>query len=119
MLTIQTLQKTNLSRAHNWHNEGIEEWSALEWAGAMCGEAGEAANIAKKMKRIEGQLIGNEASDHKVEGYEDLKQKLANEIGGTILYAALLASRHNIDLEEAVRHEFNRKSIELGFPQRL
>ncbi len=56
-LTIRFLQYINAKRAWRWHqNGGIKSWSALEWAGAMAGEAGEACNAAKKLKRIEDQI---------------------------------------------------------------
>src|SRR3954464_13889395 len=53
-LTIRFLQSINAKRAERWH--GLKSWSALEWAGAMAGEAGEACNAAKKLKRIEDEI---------------------------------------------------------------
>ena len=52
-MRLNELQQLNVSRAQRWHPGGLAEWSALEWAGAMAGEAGEACNAAKKLKRIE------------------------------------------------------------------
>ena len=56
MLTIRELQKISEKRTKRWHPGGLEEWSPLEWAGAMAGEAGEACNAAKKLKRLETGL---------------------------------------------------------------
>src|SRR5882724_4498362 len=44
-LTFGEVIRANLSRVERWHS--LASWSPLEWAGAMCGEAGEAANFAK------------------------------------------------------------------------
>lgn len=125
LLSLQELQSTNLDRCQKWHSNGITDWSALEWAGAMCGEAGEAANVAKKMKRIESGAFGNAHSDHVIgtdtpdDEYDLLIEELGNECADTLLYMCLLCSRHSIDLATAVRQRFNRKSEQMGFPERL
>jgi hypothetical protein len=41
-LKINELFNANIERCKHWHPGGLEEWSPLEWAGAMAGEAGEA-----------------------------------------------------------------------------
>lgn len=118
-LTLSRLQSTNRARKERWHDGGTREWSVLEWAGAMCGEAGEAANVAKKLLRIELGLGGNVASEYVYTDREALLKKLAGEIGDVVLYATLLADVAGIDFEKAVRDSFNEKSIALGFPERL
>ncbi len=80
----------------------------------MCGEAGEAANAAKKLKRAE---TGLQQANGMTE--EDCRAALAQEIGDTYLYLDLLAQRCGIDMYEAVRDTFNRVSEREGFPQRL
>lgn len=111
-LTLSRIQMVNGFRAKRWHGE-TNNWTVLEWAGAMCGEAGEAANVAKKLRRFEQGLTGNRESP------SELIAKLREEIADTILYAMLLASSYSIDIEMAVVEKFNRKSIEQGFPERL
>jgi NTP pyrophosphatase (non-canonical NTP hydrolase) len=106
-------------RRNRWHVSAARDWSTLEWAGALCGEAGEAANVAKKLLRIDLGLRGNEASEHAETERAALRDKLANEIGDVIHYAALLASAEGIDLTECVRRTFNDKSDAMGFPERL
>jgi NTP pyrophosphatase (non-canonical NTP hydrolase) len=118
-LPIRTMQAINLARKERWHDGGSREWSVLEWAGAMCGEAGEAANVAKKLLRIDLGLRGNEVAEHVIVEREALRAKLASEIGGVVLYCALLASHAGIDLESAIITTFNAKSDALGFPEKL
>lgn len=119
MNTIREIQIINQARADRWHEGNFRNWSTLEWAGAMCGEAGEAANLAKKIKRIEDRLVGNAASFHVQETIDVLRRELASECAGVFLYLCLLASRQDIDFQEAIEEEFNRKSIALGFPERI
>src|SRR4051812_2448002 len=85
------VQERNVSRANRWHGGDFRQWSGLEWAGAMCGEAGEAANVAKKLRRVELEIDGNAHSERPLVPTE-LVQKLANECGDTLLYLCLLAS---------------------------
>jgi NTP pyrophosphatase (non-canonical NTP hydrolase) len=117
-MDIAHIQNVNRQRADQWHNGDFFNWSGLEWAGAMCGEAGEAANVAKKLRRVEMELDGNAKSERPLVPVE-LVDKLAGELADTFLYMCLLASRYNISLEHAIIAKFNAKSEEMGFPQRL
>lgn len=117
-MRIREIQRVNAARCERWHKNGICEWSALEWAGAMCGEAGEAANVAKKMRRIETGAAGNAWSERPLTG-DGLRSAMCGELADTFLYLALLAERCGIDLEYAVIEKFNSKSEEMGFPERL
>jgi NTP pyrophosphatase (non-canonical NTP hydrolase) len=118
--SIADIQRINVDRANRWHAGDFHQWSVLEWAGAMCGEAGEAANVAKKLRRYELELEGNQFSDNRpMGGIEGLRAQLAHECADTFLYLALLAARYDIDLAIAVRDRFNAKSEEMGFPERL
>lgn len=119
MLTIDEIVGASVSRANRWHKGGMEEWSALEWAGAMCGEAGEAANAAKKLKRIEDVIPSiNEGERHFADA-SSVKAQVGKEVADTILYAVLLAARVKVDLEAVLIEVFNKKSEEYGFPERL
>jgi NTP pyrophosphatase (non-canonical NTP hydrolase) len=115
---IQEIQFVNMQRANRWHGGDFRNWSGLEWAGAMCGEAGEAANVAKKLRRVELTLDGNAKSERPLVPAE-LVEKLAGECADVFLYLCLLASRYDIDLSSAVTAKFNQKSIEMGFPERI
>lgn len=118
-LTIRFLQYINAKRAVRWHqNGGIKSWSALEWAGAMAGEAGEACNAAKKLKRIEDQ-IANLEEGRSLTDEQNASSQVVDEIADTVIYGVLLAERVGLDLEEAIRMKFNRKSEEYGFPERI
>lgn len=117
-MDIRHVQTINRTRANRWHGGDFKEWSGLEWAGAMCGEAGEAANVTKKLKRVESKIDGNAFSEHPLVP-EELTQNLAKELADTFLYLCLTASRYEIDLEAAIVKVFNDKSIEMDFPERL
>lgn len=113
--TIQSISVINLKRARRWHRGGLNDWTVLEWAGAMCGEAGEAANAAKKLRRLQMRLRQAKGPA----GMAEAIKNLATEIGDTYLYLDLLATRANIDLRQAIVDTFNRVSDREGFPERL
>lgn len=119
-LTFQELIDANCSRVNRWHPAGLGEWSALEWAGAMAGEAGEACNAAKKLKRIDSKLanINTEPGRSLTERNVATKQ-IAKEVADTIIYGALLAKAVGEDLAATIVEVFNAKSEEYGFPERL
>lgn len=96
----------------------MKDWSILEWAGALAGEAGEAANVAKKMVRTGG------VQSHHPEGdgptFENAC-KLAAEIADVIIYADLVMRRLEklhpqaaFRLEEFIAGKFNAVSRKLG-----
>lgn len=121
-LTVKELVFTTIERSKRWHNGDTAQWSVLEWAGAMCGEAGEAANAAKKLKRLEDQMKSfNEAVRHFATAPE-AQQAVIKEVCDTILYAVLVAHAAGASPEEFVRvlcETFNRKSEEYDFPERI
>lgn len=91
----------------------LKAWSVLEWAGAMCGEAGETANVAKKLRRMES------TKNYDIVKYTRLRKQLADEVADTIIYLDLLCASENIDIEEAVRSKFNEVSQEHGYDKVL
>ncbi len=113
--TFRSIGEESARRAARWHPGGIESWNTLEWAGAMCGEAGEAANVAKKLARFDAGLSQKKAPKDRAA----LVAALASEIAGTYLYLDLLAQREGIDIRAAIVAEFNRVSEREGFPERL
>jgi NTP pyrophosphatase (non-canonical NTP hydrolase) len=119
-MAINDLFDKNVSRCLKWHPGGIEEWSALEWAGAMAGEAGEAANAAKKLKRVESHLQNINAPGRALIDVDSARSCVAQEVADTILYGLLLMKRVGVDSpEDVIRDVFNKKSEEYGFPERV
>jgi NTP pyrophosphatase (non-canonical NTP hydrolase) len=119
-MRVNDLFDTNVTRAKRWHFDGIEEWSPLEWAGAMAGEAGEAANAAKKLKRLESRIASINDEGRHFTDLESARAAVAKETADTIIYALLLMARVGItDPEAVIREVFNRKSEEYGFPERV
>ena len=119
-MTINDLFETNVKRCAHWHPGGIEEWSPLEWAGAMAGEAGEAANAAKKLKRLDTSLPRINDGDRHYADHEAAATAVAKEVADTIIYGLLLMARVGVtDPEAVIREVFNRKSDEYGFAEKL
>jgi len=136
-LTFDTLRTVNVQRCTDpsAFNHKLDSWSSAEWTNAMAGELGEvmevvgltalfffvaeggkACNIAKKMIRHRDGVAGNKGADLDMEA---LKAKPASELADVLIYADLVAASQGIDLGEAVRATFNKKSEELGAKERL
>lgn len=119
-MDINTVLAISLERSKRWVG-GMDSWSALEWAGAMAGEAGEACNAAKKLKRIEGGVQNiNTEPGHELKDAAAAKDKIVREAADTVLYGVLLVARVGChDFERVIIDVFNKKSEEYGFPERL
>jgi len=103
-LSVANLKRmSDFQRAYPEGQDSFKDWSPLEWAGAVCGEAGELANKCKKLKR--GQDIPS--------------REIADELADVVIYCDLLAQKLNIDLGEAVRHKFNERSETINSEVRL
>jgi NTP pyrophosphatase (non-canonical NTP hydrolase) len=122
MISFGSLRVVNVARAKRWHKGflsgeeliGNHEWSGADWSNAMCGEAGEAANVVKKIRRYEtGTQSVNDPP------ITELVRMLAEECADTVIYLDLLAAKYNIDLGRAVRSKFNIVSAREGFPEYL
>jgi len=116
-MNLTEFQKINAIRAKRWHHDGQINWNLLEWAGAMCGESGEAANVAKKIRRLDMKLPNKEAGLSKTDRFV-LDDKLACEVADTIIYGLIILSELNYDASAIIKSVFNQKSIEYGFPER-
>lgn len=140
MLTFKELRTANVKRcntAFSTKDSGLEDWSPTDWACAMAGETGEAAeeltlavlslmvtakankpcDTVKKLKRLD-------TADSNIDSAEkrnELKIKIGKELADMLIYADLLAARLDIDLGDAVVQKFNEVSdkrgsnIKLGF----
>jgi len=135
MLKIHVLQEASRDRAARWHDSPEAQWSLLEWAGAMCGESGEAANIAKKIKRLESKMrsiskqIVTPRNDDPLarqqrillidDQMQQLKPALAKEVADAILYGICIFNELDVVAEDVLREVFNEKSEEYDFPERI
>lgn len=89
----------------------------LYQSNALVGEAGEAANIVKKMVR-DSMLTFDEKRqndlDAREKGYESMDHKrksdLGKELGDIVMYCGLLAQAAGIQLDQAVVAKFNEVS---------
>jgi NTP pyrophosphatase (non-canonical NTP hydrolase) len=111
-MTFEQFAKLNRSRCESprGFNHKLDSWSLSDWMTATIGELGEAANVVKKLNRVRDGIVGNKLSE------DELRAMLKDEIGDVFIYLDLLAQSQGIDLEEAIRDSFNRKSRELGCP---
>lgn len=118
MLSFEQLREKNVGRcAESYHP--LTAWSLTDWACAMGGEAGEAMNVCKKIRRITGPTrdINSETSAD-VE-LAALEKQLADELADVVIYADLLAARMGIDLDRAIISKFNATSAKVGSAYRL
>jgi NTP pyrophosphatase (non-canonical NTP hydrolase) len=114
-LTFAHMSEVNRSRCRRWHDPDTSDpWSGADWSNAMCGEAGEAANAVKKLRRYETHTAPQNTPPR-----EELALMLAAELADVILYVDLLAAHYGIDLAAAIAAKFNVVSIRQGFPERL
>lgn len=111
-LRFADLHDASSTRSKRWHEEATP-WTVMEWGCAMAGEAGEACNVAKKIRRLE-QKIHTKDFDRTA-----LLAKLAEECADTVIYCELLCAMQGIDLAGAIRKKFNETSEHYGFPERL
>lgn len=120
-MQIRDVVELSRQRSERWM--GDEQWTVLEWAGAMCGEAGETANAAKKLRRIQQSLKNvNKVSGRQVDSERAAKMMMAKEAADTFLYLVLCwdaAGFSGPEVEEIIADVFNKKSEECDFPERL
>ena|SRR5579872_1631052 len=109
--SFDTLRSANIARCEDVFHE-VKEWTPTDWACAMAGEAGEACNKVKKLRRLDG------ADKNILEMFPEKREMLADEIveelADTVIYCDLLAARLNRDLSKAIIEKFNKVSKERG-----
>lgn len=108
MLNLKDFRVKNLERCEKGFGHTLNSWSVAEWGNATAGEVGEACNVAKKLLRFRDNVAGNKKSK------DEYIKDLASEIAGSFIYLDLWAASQGIDLEDAIREEFNKKSKELN-----
>jgi NTP pyrophosphatase (non-canonical NTP hydrolase) len=114
-MTFEQLRVANVMRlAHFKNRHGAlahahpsgSDWTPAQWLQAVVGELGEYANLRKKVER----------GDYTI---EEALPELGAELADVVIYLDLLAYRLGIDLGEAVREKWNRKSEQIGYAERL
>src|SRR5690606_4184457 len=104
-LTFAELQKANAKRREEGSGGGTENtWLLTDWTNALCGEAGELANLAKKIRR-------GRPTDPTL---ESAKEDLAHELADIVTYADIIATKLGINLGQAIRDKFNIVSERVG-----
>lgn len=117
-LDLAQLRVANVARSIDpkGFDHPLDKWSIAEWTNAICGEAGEAANIGKKLIRVRKGSRGNGKNDR---DEKKLLKRLAKEIADVVVYADLALASERIDLSEAVRKAWNDKAKEIGYDFKL
>ncbi len=133
--TFRGLRTVNVRRCEaSFHP--VKDWSPCDWMTAVAGEVGEAANIVKKLKRIETESLNSPANigllelvpeaererdmdTMKIQVLHELKRRLGHELADVVIYLDLLAARLDIDLGAAVIEKFNMTSEKVGSKETL
>lgn len=113
-MNLNDLRTQNVKRCEQVFHP-IKAWTPAEWACAMAGEAGEACNVAKKIKRLETGT--NTAKDPAT--MDECRVLMGKELADTVIYCDLLAASLDINLSEAVRDKFNEVSDRMKSDVRL
>lgn len=113
-LTFEALRAQNVPRCNEAFHP-LEEWTPTDWATALAGEAGEACNVVKKIRRL---AHGDRPYNRGVTE-DDLREKLGKELADTVIYADLTAARMGLNLGECVRQKFNEVSDRVGSERKL
>lgn len=101
-MNLNELRAANVRRCEQAFHP-LQDWTPTDWACAMAGEAGEACNAVKKLRRLADGT--NTAKDPQTE--PEAIAAIGAELADTIIYADLLAARLGIDLGRAIRAKFN------------
>lgn len=113
-LTFAGLREANVRRWEAVFHPVIA-WNPAEWGCALTDEAGEAANVCKKVIRGDYDRPGGNG----VWDMDRAREDLAKELADVVTYADLLAARMGIDLGKAVRDKFDEVSARRGWTERL
>jgi NTP pyrophosphatase (non-canonical NTP hydrolase) len=107
-MDFNTLTTTNQHRCELAFHP-IDHWSPTDWGCAMAGECGEACNLIKKLRRLEGTRFSRENEQQPLR----LVDGIMDELADMVIYADLLATRLGRSLEQAIISKFNRTSDEV------
>lgn len=111
-MLFSEFSKANRARCESPDGFGhaLDSWSLSDWFLAFNGEAGEAANVAKKLNRVRDGIKGNKESE------AELRARLRREVGDTFVYLDLLAQAAGFTIEEAAVEAWDAKSEEIDYP---
>jgi len=113
-MKLSILRLANVKRCEEVFHP-LASWSPTDWACAMAGEAGEACNAVKKLRRLADGT--NTAKDPQTEA--DALKAIGAELADTIIYIDLLAARLGLDLSVEVQAKFNEVSRRMNSTVRL
>jgi NTP pyrophosphatase (non-canonical NTP hydrolase) len=103
-LSLDELRRTNETRRVEWATrDGSRPWCGADWSNEMCGEAGEAANVVKKLRRLETGYKSPFTED-------ELLVRLGEELADVIICVDLLAMYYGIELGLITKLKFNETS---------
>jgi NTP pyrophosphatase (non-canonical NTP hydrolase) len=114
IMNLNELRTANVKRCEQVFHP-LNAWTPAEWACAMAGEAGEACNVAKKIKRLETGT--NTAKDPAT--IDECRELMGKELADTVIYCDLLAASLGINLADAIRNKFNEVSERMKSDVRL
>ena len=105
--TLEQLETVNIARApHFGDYKYFEKRDILFFANAMSGEAGEFANLLKKMLR---------GDKYDRDGITELTPEyICEELADVIIYASFIASIYGLNLPELLVKKFNDVSTNKG-----
>lgn len=106
-MRIRDFQGINQSRHEAWHERNA--WNYADLAIGLAGETGETCNVIKKLNRVR-----DGTKNPNGETVSELHAMLGEELADTVMYACLLATCANIDIETAIINKFNKTSKKLG-----
>ncbi len=104
-ITFNELRDANVKRCVQVFHK-LDDWSPCDWATAMAGECGEACNVIKKLRRLDGADSSKDTKGYR----EQLVHETADELADLVIYADLLAARLGVNLGDAVVRKFNAVS---------
>jgi len=93
------------------HFYDVCSWSLSDWGCALAGEAGEACNFIKKIRRLQGKKDEKSSKERKA-----LKKELAKELADVFCYLDLISTQLKIDLGKEIIDKFNEVSGRKGAP---
>jgi len=115
VLSLKKFSAASWDRSEDFQPDA--NWDTADWFTALMGELGEAANFAKKIKRLEDS--GGHLPIENVNEYNRLHDELEKELADTFCYLDLLATSLDINLEKAVISKWNEISERKGYPVKL
>jgi len=119
-LTFSEFSAINKARGERWHQGNLAMWSVSDWLMAMAGEAGEACNAGKKLRRIEEKISNLSADPYRqLTDVEQALDTIAEELADTVIYCDLACSRIGRSLVKAIIMKFNETSERYHFPEML